>query len=55
MPSCKADPMFGDKQIGQVQKGGRIAAVADLSSFLSHQSRDYLCHISTPVLSGFHC
>ena len=61
-PACKPDPlpdkadsMFGDTQIGHVQKGGRNAAVADLASFLNYRSCAYLYHISAPELSEFHC
>jgi deoxyribodipyrimidine photo-lyase len=51
----KNDPMFGNVPIGKVQKGGRKHAVADLSSFLNHRSRQYLYHISAPDSSEFHC
>jgi deoxyribodipyrimidine photo-lyase len=62
IPLCKSDAlpdkndaMFGNVPIGKVQKGGRTHAVADLRSFLSHRSREYLYHISAPNLSEFHC
>ena len=54
LPS-KGDPMFGDVQIGRVQRGGRKAAVADLASFLNYRSQAYLRHISAPNLSEVHC
>ena len=54
LPS-KADPMFGEKSVGHVQKGGRNAAVEDLTSFLGYRSRAYLQHISAPNLSEVHC
>ncbi|AXI47552.1 deoxyribodipyrimidine photolyase [Sulfitobacter sp. SK012] len=49
------DKMFGNKPTGKVQKGGRIAAVTDLRSFLNHRSQKYLYHISAPILSEVHC
>ena len=51
----KDDPMFGSIPIDKVQKGGRQNAITDLRSFLNHRSRQYLCHISAPDLSEFHC
>lgn len=51
----KNDPIFGTTAIGNVQKGGRDTAVADLRSFLNHRSREYLYHISAPGLSEIHC
>lgn len=51
----KNDPLFGTTPIGNVQKGGRDNAVADLRSFLNHRSRGYLYHISAPGLSELHC
>lgn len=51
----KDDPIFGTTPIGNVQKGGRVTAVADLRSFLNHRSREYLYHISAPGLSELHC
>jgi deoxyribodipyrimidine photo-lyase len=54
LPS-KDDPLFGSMPIGNVQKGGRHNAVADLRSFLNHRSREYLFHISAPALSEIHC
>ncbi|MFT4799268.1 MAG: deoxyribodipyrimidine photo-lyase [Candidatus Azotimanducaceae bacterium] len=51
----KDDPIFGTIPIGNVQKGGRNNAVADLVSFLNHRSSEYLYHISAPDLSEFHC
>lgn len=51
----KNDPMFGNMPIGNVQRGGRKQAAADLRSFLNHRSREYLFHISAPDLSEFHC
>ena len=51
----KDDPIFGSTPIGNVQKGGRSNAVADLRSFLNHRSREYLFHISAPALSEIHC
>jgi deoxyribodipyrimidine photo-lyase len=51
----KDDPIFGTTPIGNVQKGGRNNAVADLRSFLNHRSREYLYHISAPDLSEIHC
>lgn len=62
VPACasdalpnKNDSMFGNIPIGNVQRGGRKQAVADLRSFLNHRSRAYLFHISAPDLSEFHC
>lgn len=51
----KSDPMFGNVDVGQVQKGGRRQAVEDLRSFLDLRSRKYLAHISAPVFSEHHC
>ncbi len=51
----KDDPIFGNMPIGNVQKGGRNNAIADLRSFLNHRSRKYLYHISAPDLSEVHC
>lgn len=51
----KDDPMFGAALTGQVQKGGRKAAVADLRSFLLQRSQKYLFHISAPGPSEYHC
>lgn len=51
----KDDPMFGAPLIGNVQKGGREAAVADLRSFLKHRSQRYLYNISAPNASEVHC
>jgi deoxyribodipyrimidine photo-lyase len=51
----KDDPIFGNTPIGNVQKGGRNNAIADLRSFLNHRSRKYLYHISAPDLSEVHC
>ena len=47
--------MFGAAFIGEVQKGGREAAVTDLRSFLNHRSHAYLRNISAPHLSEVHC
>lgn len=51
----KTDPMFGKIPIGNVQRGGRKQAIADLRSFLNYRSRGYLSHISAPGLSEIHC
>lgn len=51
----KGDPMFGAPLAGNVQKGGRAAATADLQSFLGHRAQRYLQHISAPDASEFHC
>lgn len=51
----KDAPIFGPALEGNVQIGGRNAAVADLKSFLSNRSSKYLYHISAPGLSSTHC
>jgi deoxyribodipyrimidine photo-lyase len=52
---AKDDAIFGSTPIGRVQKGGRVQAVADLRSFLSHRAQEYLYHISAPDLSEVYC
>lgn len=52
---AKDDPLFGTQPIGKVQKGGRVQAVADLRSFLSHRAQEYLYYISAPDLSEVYC
>ncbi len=51
----KACELFGAPLVGNVQKGGRKAAVADLRSFLMHRSSRYLYHISAPGASEAYC
>ena len=51
----KDHPMFGSPLNGKVQKGGRVAAVNDLRSFLMQRSERYLSHISAPDLSEIYC
>ena len=62
VPNCRSeplpdkyDPMFGEKLIGNVQIGGRKAALRDLRSFLKYRSGAYLKNISAPGLSEEHC
>ncbi len=51
----KHDPIFGAALTGNVQKGGRDAAVADLQSFLTYRAERYLYHISAPDASEMYC
>lgn len=51
----KDDPIFGPKITGHVQRGGRRAAEAELSSFLGTRAKDYLFHISAPGRSEQTC
>lgn len=58
---CRSDPMptkdhemFG-QQLPQTQRGGRVAAVADLRSFLEERCNGYLKNISSPLQSERHC
>jgi deoxyribodipyrimidine photo-lyase len=62
VPSYKSDEIpgknssiFGEKLIGGVQRGGRVAAKNDLSGFLNTRSQKYLYHISAPGLSSIYC
>ena len=62
VPNCRSepvpdkhDPMFGEELFGNVQIGGRKAALRDLRSFLKYRSGSYLKNISAPGLSEEHC
>ncbi len=54
LPS-KMDLLFGDKNIGSVQKGGRTEALKILESFLKDRGKSYMKTISKPGLSARHC
>ena len=51
----KDSSFFGADLNGQVQHGGRNAAVTELKGFLNTRSSRYLYHISAPGLSSTHC
>ncbi len=51
----KNDIMFGDSNIGTVQKGGRKEGLRTLDSFLRERGRNYMQTISKPGLSARHC
>jgi deoxyribodipyrimidine photo-lyase len=54
LPS-KDDPLFGTKDIGTVQTGGRKAAIDTLESFLKTRASQYMQTISKPGVSARHC
>jgi deoxyribodipyrimidine photo-lyase len=51
----KQHQIFGTESIGNVQVGGRRAALKTLASFLNERSANYLITISKPGASARHC
>jgi deoxyribodipyrimidine photo-lyase len=52
---AKDDALFGDRNIGNVQPGGRPAAIETLRSFLKVRASNYMQTISKPGVSARHC
>lgn len=52
---AKTDSMFGELNIGSVQKGGRTEAIKVLNSFLKERGKSYMKTISKPGISARHC
>lgn len=51
----KDDKLFGAPLLGDVQQGGRIAALKTLNSFLQQRGHKYMAHISSPLMSDTYC
>jgi deoxyribodipyrimidine photo-lyase len=51
----KNHALFGSESIGNVQVGGRQAALKTLASFLQERARHYLLTLSKPGASARHC
>jgi deoxyribodipyrimidine photo-lyase len=51
----KDHPIFGARNIGRVQQGGRAEGLKVLDSFLADRSRRYMQTISKPGISARHC
>jgi len=52
---AKDDDFFGEKNIGNVQKGGRIASLKVLESFLQKRASNYIATLSKPGVSARNC